>query len=93
MSKFPRRFRIIEGGAVSAKPKAIIIKSGASPSKIEKFECPNCSAEVDHPYGTLIEARIGTHVVDGELVGGALFWCCRRCERPYFHVRDLPLKK
>jgi hypothetical protein len=93
MSEPPRRFRIIDGGTITTKPKAVIIKSGSRRSSIEKFECPYCSEEAKHPYGTLIEARIGAHVIDGELVGGALFWCCRRCERPYFHIRDLPVTK
>lgn len=82
------RFRIIEGDSLSNKPKATIVRRGAKNRTIEKFECAHCSAEARHPYGTLVEARVGGHVVDGELVGGALFWCCRRCERPYFHIRD-----
>ncbi|MEI9428725.1 hypothetical protein [Mesorhizobium sp. Cs1299R1N3] len=93
MSENPRRLRVIEGGASSDKPKAKVIRRGSKDISIEKFECVPCSASLGHPYGTLIEARIGGHVIDGELVGGAMFWCCRRCERPHFHIKDCRLTK
>jgi len=89
----PRRLRLIEGGGSSAKPKARVIRQGSKDIVIEKFECVPCSVAVGYPYGSLIEVRIGGHVIDGELVGGAMFWCCRRCEKPHFHIKDCPLTK
>lgn len=93
MSAKAPRFRVIEGDASVFKPKAKILRQGKNSVSIEKFECAPCSDQMGHPYGSLSAVRIGGHVVEGELVGGAMFWCCRRCEKPYFHIEDCPLTK
>lgn len=87
------RFRVINGEAQPKAPKATIRQSSGARFSLEKFECVPCSAQLGYSFGNLIEARVGAHVISGELVGGALFWVCQKCSRPHFHIKDFPVTK
>lgn len=47
--------------------------------------CEACSSP-DVPYTHLVQHRVGGFDDAGTLRGGAMWWCCAKCHRPYYFI-------
>ncbi len=87
MPKDPSRFRVVEGDDNPERRGTFVLKSGKKAQKVRKYECSECSDELDYSYDALIQLRLSSVEIDGKLIGGETWWCCNRCERRKFLVK------
>jgi hypothetical protein len=72
--------------SLAKKPKK---KTKRPPLKdqLRAFKCTPCSEEVGVEQDAMIQMLHQPYEANGKLVGGALWWACARCKKPYFLIR------
>jgi hypothetical protein len=71
-----RRFDLIEDG-------------GPDPHDLRAYRCSPCSNALAHPFGLLVQYRVGAVEENGRRTSGALCWSCPRCFTSKFKIRRL----